>query len=154
LAAVITLFREGAVAWASDIEAMFSRFRLSIEDRDYFCFLWQEKDDIEPIVCRIDQLPFGASCSPFVAIYGVRRILKDTGPPDKVVRAVEEKMYVDDYLGSATSVTEAVEEAVTVLVRCRSQSPRMDLKFAGIFTGGVEDRSAGNSNTFRSSAHQ
>jgi hypothetical protein len=34
LAAVITRFREGEIAWASDIEAMFSRFRLSTEDRN------------------------------------------------------------------------------------------------------------------------
>jgi len=111
---------------------MFSRFRLSNEDRDYFFFLWQEKDGTEPIVYRMDRLPFGASCSPFVAIYAVRRILKDTGEPDKVLRAVEENMYVDDYLGSATSVAEAVEEADSqeLLIRCRSQAPRMDLKFA------------------------
>lgn len=134
LAAVITLFQEGAIAWASDIEAMFSRFRLSIEDRDYFCFLWQEKDDIEPIVCRMDRLPFGASCSPFVAIFAVRRILKDTGVPDKVIRAVEEKMYVDDYFGSAPSVTEVVEEAVTVM----NSLSAADLKLQGWISNSPE----------------
>ncbi len=75
----------------------------------------------------MDRLPFGASCSPFVAIYAVRRILKDTGEPDKVLRAVEENMYVDDYLGSATSVAEAVEEAVTV----KNSLSAADLKLQG-----------------------
>ena len=114
LAAVITRFREGEIAWASDIEAMFSRFRLSSEDRNYFCFLWKEKDAAEPIVCRMDRLPFGVNCSPFVAIYTVRRILEDAGVPENVIQAVKERMYVDDYLGSASSVAEAVQEAVTV----------------------------------------
>ncbi|XP_046632671.1 uncharacterized protein LOC124312218 [Daphnia pulicaria] len=114
LAAVIIRFREGEIAWASDIEAMFSRFRLSSEDRNYFCFLWQEKDAAELIVCRMDRLPFGVNCSPFVAIYTVRRILEDAGVPESVIQAVKERMYVDDYLGSAPSVNEAVEEAVTV----------------------------------------
>ena len=33
----------------------------------------RERRETEPTVCRMDRLPFGASCSPFVAIYGVRR---------------------------------------------------------------------------------
>jgi hypothetical protein len=134
LASVITRFREGDVAWASDIEAMFSRFRLSVEDRDYFCFLWQEKDGSEPIVCRMDRLPFGASCSPFVAIYAVHRILEDTGAADNVIRAVKERMYVDDYLGSASSVAEAVEEAVTV----KNSLLAADLKLQGWISNSPE----------------
>ena len=75
---------------------MFSRFRLSEEDRDYFCFLWQEKDGSEPIVCRLDRLPFGSSCSPFVDIYAVHRIFKDNGTADNVIRAVKQRMYVNN----------------------------------------------------------
>ncbi|XP_032792710.1 uncharacterized protein LOC116929557 [Daphnia magna] len=76
LAAVITRFREGEIAWASDIEAMFNRFRLSSED--------------------------------------LRCILEDAGVPENVIQAVKERMYIDDYLGSASSVAEVVEEAVAV----------------------------------------
>ncbi|XP_045035900.1 uncharacterized protein LOC116931615 [Daphnia magna] len=42
LPSVLIQFREEAVAWASDVEAMFSRFRLNPSDANYFWFLWQE----------------------------------------------------------------------------------------------------------------
>ena len=45
LPAVLIQFREREVAWAADVEAMFSRFRLRPADANYFCFLWRE---VEP----------------------------------------------------------------------------------------------------------
>ena len=113
LPAVLIQFREGAVAWASDVEAMFSRFRLNPADADYFCFLWQESSQ-EPVGCRMDRLPFGATCSPFIAIHTTRREVSDAGVGEKTVDAVKKRMYVDDYLGSARSVDEGVTEASAV----------------------------------------
>jgi uncharacterized protein (UPF0147 family) len=52
--------------------------------------------------------------SSFVAIYTVRRILEDARVPENVIQAVKERMYVHDYLGSASSVAEAVDEVITV----------------------------------------
>ena len=75
---------------------MFSRFRFFVKGRDYFGFLWQEKHGSEPIVCRLDRLPLGASCSPFVDIYAVHRIFKDNGTADNVIRAVKQRMYVNN----------------------------------------------------------
>ena len=114
LAAVIIRFRAYDVAWASDVEAMFSRFRLSAEDVNYFCFLWGQKGKATPDVCRMDRLPFGASCSPFVAIYAIRRIMEDAGASESILSVVRDSMYVDDYLNSAPSVEEAVAEAAVV----------------------------------------
>ena len=65
LPSVLTQFREGTVAWASDVEAMFSRFRLNPSDANYFCFLWQDLS-AKPVVCRMDRLPFGATCYCFI----------------------------------------------------------------------------------------
>ncbi|KAI9549790.1 hypothetical protein GHT06_006354 [Daphnia sinensis] len=114
LAAVISRFRQEEVARASELEAMFSRFRLASRDADYFCFLWRDKETDEPTVCRMNRLLFGASCSPFVAIYAVRQIVKDAGVAEHIVTAVQERMYVDDYLSSAPSVVEALSEATAV----------------------------------------
>jgi hypothetical protein len=111
LAAVITRFRTHEIAWASNVEAMFSRFRLSEEDANYFCFLWRKEKSTSPDFCRMDRLPFGASCSPFVAIYALRRIMEDAGANDPIISAVRESMYVDDYFNSASSVDAAVAEA-------------------------------------------
>ena len=103
LAAVVTRFRQYEIAWASDIEAMFSRFRLSAEDSNYFCFLWRDRATLESAVYKMDRLPFGASCSPFVAINTVRRIMEDAGD-DKMAAVVRERMYVDDYLSSSATM--------------------------------------------------
>ncbi len=61
-----------------------------------------------PDICRMDRLPFGASCSPLVAIYALRRIMEDAGANDPIISALRESMYVDDYLNSVSSVYEAV----------------------------------------------
>ena len=87
---------------------MFSRFRLSEEDANYFCFPWGKEKAPSPDICRIDRLPFEASCSPLVAIYALRRIMEDAGASDPIISAVRESMYVDDYLNSSSSVDAAV----------------------------------------------
>ncbi|XP_057381576.1 uncharacterized protein LOC130704116 [Daphnia carinata] len=93
---------------------MFSRFRLNPSDADYFCFLWQDPAASKTLVCRMNRLPFGATCSPFIAIHTTRRAIMDAEVGEEVVNDVKKKMYVDDYLGSATTVEEAVKEAATV----------------------------------------
>ncbi|XP_057380669.1 uncharacterized protein LOC130703066 [Daphnia carinata] len=114
LAAVITRFRQEECAWASDIEAMFSRLRLSAEDARFFCFLWRQKSSGNMVTYKMDRLPFGASYSPFVAIHTIQRIAEDAGVEEKMAVAVRERMYVDDYLSSAPTVQEAVQEASAV----------------------------------------
>ncbi len=54
LAAVVTRFRQHEIAWASDIESMFSRFRLSAEYSKYLCFLWRDAATSEPTVYKMD----------------------------------------------------------------------------------------------------
>ncbi|KAI9551057.1 hypothetical protein GHT06_007663 [Daphnia sinensis] len=88
-----------------------SRFRLSEDDANYFCFLWGKEKATCPEICRMDRLPFGASCSPFVAIYTLRRIMEDAGASDPIISAVRESTYVDNYLNSASSVDAAVADA-------------------------------------------
>ena len=113
LPSVLIQFREGAIAWASDVEAMFSRFRLNLSDANYFCFLWQVSPP-KTVVCRMDRLPFGATCSPFIAIQTTRRAVADAEVGEKAVEAVQKRMYVDDYLGSTKNADEGVAEASTV----------------------------------------
>ena len=111
LAAVLIRFREGAVAWAADVEAMFSRVRLRAADKPFFRFLWQKEGEQKVSVCEMQRLPFGATCSPFIAISVTRRAAADHHESSIVQEAISKKMYVDDYLSSAKSVQLAVEEA-------------------------------------------
>ncbi|KZS18189.1 Uncharacterized protein APZ42_015704 [Daphnia magna] len=114
LAAVIIRFRQEECAWASDIEAMFSHLRLSAEVAKFFCFLLRNKSSGDMVTYKMDRLPFGASCSPFVAIHTIQRMAEDAGVEEKVAVAVRERMYVDDYLSSTPTVQEAVQEASAV----------------------------------------
>jgi hypothetical protein len=113
LAAVITRFRQEEFAWASDIEAMFSRFRLSPEDSKFFCFIWCDSSG-GMSTYKMDRLPFGASCSPFVAIHTIQRIAEDAGANEEITSVIRERMYVDDYLSSSSTIQKGVQEASAV----------------------------------------
>ncbi|XP_045028849.1 uncharacterized protein LOC123471498 [Daphnia magna] len=114
LPSVILKFREGEIAWAADIEAMLSRIRLRQEDARYFRFLWRRNGEEEARVCEMKRLLFGATCSPFIAISTTRRIASDFSDDPRVIEAINKRMYVDDYLSSAKSKEEGIEEAVGV----------------------------------------
>ncbi len=62
----------------------------------------------------MDRLPFGATFSPFIAIQTTHRAVADARVGEKAVEAVQKRMYVDDYLGSAKNADEGVAEASTV----------------------------------------
>jgi hypothetical protein len=114
LTSVIIKFREGEIAWASDVEAMFSCIRLRTKDSRYFRFLWNQRGETESRVCEMRRLPFGATCSPFIAIATTRRAAADFAGPSFVSKAIEHKMYVDDYLSSAKTIHLAIQEATGV----------------------------------------
>ncbi|XP_045023412.1 uncharacterized protein LOC116935800 [Daphnia magna] len=114
LTSVIIKFREGEIALASDVEAMFSRIRLRTEDSRFFRFLWNRRGETESRVCEMRRLPFGATCSPFIAIATTRRAAADFAGPSFVSKAIEHKMYVDDYLSSAKTIHLAIQEATGV----------------------------------------
>lgn len=96
LAAVITRFRQEEITWASDIEAIFSRFRLSSQDSKFFCFIWRNSSG-GTATYKMDRLPFGASCSSLVAINTIQRIAEDAGIKKEIALVVQERIYVDDH---------------------------------------------------------
>lgn len=114
LPAVITRFREGAIAWAADIRAMYSRIRLSADDQRYHRFLWPEENGTTS-TCQMTRLTFGVNCSPYVAIRTTWRAAEDAGPEFRDAEiAIKSSIYVDDYLGSADHLSHAVRIATMV----------------------------------------
>ena len=115
LPSVLIKFREGAVAFTADIEAMFSRIRLRPEDARYHRFLWMEKGSADVSTYQIDRLTFGDRCSPFVAIKTVQRVANDFGEgKPEAVEALKSKLYMDDYLDSSKEVDEGIRRAKEV----------------------------------------
>ena len=112
---VLTKFGEGDIGFGADIEAMFSRIRLREEDARYHRFLWREKDSDKVDTYQMNRLAFGDTSSPCEAIYITRRTAADFGiGKEEVVKAIEENLYVDDYLDSAESTKEAIHRGKQV----------------------------------------
>ncbi|XP_055623138.1 uncharacterized protein LOC129766589 [Toxorhynchites rutilus septentrionalis] len=110
LPAVLSRFRQFAVAVAADILEMFHQLRIRGIDRHSLRFLFREDPTVTPDVYVMDVATFGATCSPASAQYVKNRNAADFA--DKYPRAVEgiiENHYVDDYLDSFGTVAEEVQ---------------------------------------------
>ncbi|XP_062710698.1 uncharacterized protein LOC109430659 [Aedes albopictus] len=116
LPAVLFRFRMYSVAVSGDIEQMFHQVGIRPEDRNSLRFLWSETSD-EPVqIYLMDVATFGATCSPASAQYV--KNLNASEHQQQYPRAVEgilKSHYVDDYLDSFGSESEA--EKVSAEVR-------------------------------------
>lgn len=117
LLGVLWQFRQGPVAMAADIKDMFLKIKIRKDDQKYQKFYWRELGDESPPKTYImTSMLFGATCSPSTAIH-----VKNTNALEflqvypEAVRAIENNHYVDDYLGSCASETEAIEMAHNVI---------------------------------------
>ena len=112
LLGILMRFREHPIAISADIEAMFHQVRVAEEHRDYLRFLWwPEGDTDKPAeMYRMTVHLFGGTWSPSVCTFALRQTARDAqgqGFDPDVIEAVERDFYVDDYLKSVKTVTEA-----------------------------------------------
>ena len=123
LICVLLSFRVGCYAYTSDIETMFYQVRVPNKHRDYLRFLWWNKNDFtsEPREFRMCVHLFGASSSPNIANYALKRISNDEieGFSDKSRETMKRNFYVDDLLRSEDTPKLLVENAVEVSELCR-----------------------------------
>lgn len=112
LVGVLCRFRKGPVAVMCDIERMFHQFRVSIEDQDYFRFLWWDNGDFHSItsVNHMRVHLFGAASSPACANFGLKYIAAQGQGQfsEATIRFIERNFYVDDGLISFHSEEEAI----------------------------------------------
>ncbi|GBP20091.1 hypothetical protein EVAR_13863_1 [Eumeta japonica] len=111
LTGILFRFRIGSVAFTGDIRDMFLRVRVCAPDQRAQLFLWRGADrDSEPRVYAMTSLIFGASSSSTSAIYVLNRnaeTCSDEYPNAEV--AVKRDHYVDDFICSTDSVSEAAK---------------------------------------------
>ena len=120
LIGVLLRFRMHRVGFVADVECMFHSFHVSPEDRDALRFYWWANNDPskEITAYRANVHVFGNKCSPALATYGLRYTTTDpdaaslTDAKDFILN----NMYVDDGMGSA----DTVEDAVQILKDARS----------------------------------
>ncbi|XP_044572125.1 uncharacterized protein LOC123257373 [Drosophila ananassae] len=102
---------EGAVGVCSDIKEMFHQVLIRPEDRCAQRFLWRDgNDQRDPDVYEMCVMTFGAACSPssahHVKTVNAKRFL-DSDP--RAVKAIVDYHYVDDYVDSFATESEAIE---------------------------------------------
>lgn len=110
LTKAITRFREKEIACTGDVKDMFHCIRICKEDQPCQRFLWHHgKQDQEPTTYILQVMAFGPSCSP-CASQAVKnhhaRKYENSHPA--AADAIINSTYMDDYLASHASLSEAV----------------------------------------------
>ncbi|KAK3895047.1 hypothetical protein Pcinc_001215 [Petrolisthes cinctipes] len=112
LVGVLLRFREGAIAFMADIEAMFHQIRVTPDDRDVLRFLWFKDDDTRKSLStyRMTSHLFGGVWSPSCANYALQQVTKDFKEiyPEIVLNTVLYNFYVDDCLKAVNTIGIAV----------------------------------------------
>ncbi|XP_058456905.1 uncharacterized protein LOC131434257 [Malaya genurostris] len=115
LPAVIQQFRERSVAFSADIREMYHQIRITEVDKHAQRFLFRSHPSDPPEVYIMDVATFGAACSPASAQF--IKNLNASQHADRfpsAAKAIIHRHYVDDYLDSTDTVTEAIERAKQV----------------------------------------
>lgn len=111
---ILTHFREGAKAFTSDVEALFSRIRMNEQDCKYYRFMFKFTKSHTMETYEMSRQSFDDKCSPFIAIYILRRSAEEHSKNEKVIEALTKNTYMDDWLESAENVNEAIKLALEV----------------------------------------
>ena len=108
LVGVLIRFRQDPVAFSCDIKKMFFQFRVTPTHRDYLRFLWWDDNnlDADPVEYRMTVHLFGATSSPAVANYGLRRVAMES-EDEEVISFMTGNFYVDDGLKSVSTAIQA-----------------------------------------------
>ena len=107
---VLLRFRKFRVAVTADISKMYREIVLHLGDRQLHRFLWRpgKEGPVQPYC--MNRVTFGVTCSPFLAIRTLFKIVEDFGAGTPLAsRHVRESMYVDDLLAGGDTVAETVE---------------------------------------------
>ena len=110
-------FRENPVAVLADIEGMFMQIAINQIDQSAHRFLWINDNKIQQ--SQFTRLIFGATFSPSCAIYVLNHCVDENGDKyPEAVRAVKSHFYMDDYIQSyhtATNATKTVQQTIQSL---------------------------------------
>ena len=106
LTGVIMRFRENRIALCADIEQMFMQVKVDPKDRPYLRFLWNNSGHIETY--EYTSHIFGATDSPCIASYALRRSAQDNPKTyPRVQKVIERNVYMKDLFVAVPSPNEA-----------------------------------------------
>jgi hypothetical protein len=100
------------IAWIADIEKAFLKIALQPEDSEAIKFLWPKEPKTigSPLIAyKWKRVPFGLSSSPFLLRVTINKHLKSVKARfSDTVDQLMEQTYVDDYLGGANKIENAI----------------------------------------------
>ena len=112
LVGLLLRFREFQSAMQADIRKVFFMIAVREEDRKFLRFLWPDNTG-KLTTWRLQKLPFGVNCSPYVLTSVLRHHLATEMQfaPDEITRVLkllEKSLYVDDCITSLATAPEAI----------------------------------------------
>ncbi|XP_055640368.1 uncharacterized protein LOC129777849 isoform X1 [Toxorhynchites rutilus septentrionalis] len=115
LLSILFGFRERKIAICAEIQEMYHQIKIRKEDCNAQRILWREKPSLEPVIYIMNVATFGSTCSPSSAQYVMNLNAKEhsTEYPE-AAEAILMRHYVDDYLDSKDSESEAIKLAKDV----------------------------------------
>ena len=145
LVGVLCRFRQEAIAFMCDLEAMFHQFKVAEKDRDFLRFYWWENGDTTKKPVHL----FGAASSPGCSNFGLKRAANDYESEfgSDAANFIRNDFYVDDGLKSVATIPEAVSLIQNTMNICAKGGMRLH-KFISnskevIATIAPEDRAKG-----------
>ena len=97
---VLVRFHQEQVAFVADLECMFYQVKVPLHQRDLLRFLWCPQGDMQQdiVECRMHAHIFGATSSPAVAKFALRKTALDNSDSfsEEAVDTVNRSFYVDD----------------------------------------------------------
>ncbi|XP_057374666.1 uncharacterized protein LOC130695542 [Daphnia carinata] len=112
LIGVLLRFRQHAIPLVADIEKMFHQVRIRSPDGPAFRFIWREPGSANPPdVYQMEVHLFGAVSSPAICAYALQQAVKDSEDPKLLLRQISRHFYVDNWLTSFPSTSEAISTA-------------------------------------------
>ena len=106
---VLLKFRTYPVAISGYISKMYREVLLHPEDRHYHRFIWRAEVDQSWQEFQMNRVTFGVAASPYLAVKTLQQAAKDFG--GELPQAnwhINHSFYVDDLLGGASNVKEAL----------------------------------------------
>lgn len=103
-------WRKLKIAFTGDIEKMYRQIWVENNDAMFQRIIWRNSNT-EPLQEYILQtITFGTSSAPFQAIRCLFKIADDIRPVEpSIATLIKENFYVDDFLGNAETVTQAIK---------------------------------------------
>ncbi|XP_062556678.1 uncharacterized protein LOC134221499 [Armigeres subalbatus] len=110
LLSLLVRFRKYEVALVADIEKMYRQVQVHAEDTRLQRIFFRFSPDEQVKVFELSTVTYGLTPSSFLAIRALHQLAADEGAdyPDAVV-AILHDFYVDDYIGGASSIDEAIQ---------------------------------------------